>query len=133
MILVDTSVWIDYFNGVDTPQAQRLDALLSTEIIAAGDLIAAELLQGFRSDKDFQTAKSLLTNLEQVQLCNAEIAVKAAQNYRYLRKQGITIRKTIDCIIATFCIENEMVLLHSDRDFEPFERYLNLKTAVIFT
>ena len=133
MILVDTSVWIDYFNGVDTPQAQRLDALLSTEIIAAGDLIAAELLQGFRSDKDFQTAKSLLANLEQVQLCNAEIAVKAAQNYRYLRKQGITIRKTIDCIIATFCIENEMVLLHSDRDFEPFERYLNLKTAVIFT
>jgi hypothetical protein len=130
MILVDTSVWIDYFNGIDTPQAQRLDALLSTEIIAAGDLIAAELLQGFRSDKDFQTAKSLLANLEQVQLCNAEIAVKAAQNYRYLRKHGITIRKTIDCIIATFCIENEMVLLHSDRDFEPFVTYLNLKSAL---
>jgi predicted nucleic acid-binding protein len=130
MILVDTSVWIDYFNGIDTPQAERLDALLSTEIIAAGDLIVAELLQGFRSDKDFQTAKALLANLEQVQLCNAEIAVKAAQNYRYLRKQGITIRKTINCIIATFCIENEMVLLHSDRDFEPFESCLNLKSVL---
>ena len=130
MILIDTSVWIDYFNGVDTPQAERLDAMLSTEIIAAGDLIVAELLQGFRSNKDFQTAKTLLANLEQVQLCNADIAVKAAHNYRYLRKQGMTIRKTIDCIIATFCIENEMVLLHSDRDFEPFEHCLNLKSAL---
>lgn len=127
MILVDTSVWIDYFNGVNHQQTEKLDGLLSTDVIVAGDLIVAELLQGFKSDKDFQIAQSLLANLEQVNLCNSELAVKAAQNYRFLRKQGITVRKTIDCIIATFCIEHEMPLLFSDRDFEPFVSCLNLR------
>ena len=104
MILVDTSVWIDYFNGVDTPQAQRLDALLSTEIIAAGDLIAAELLQGFRSDKDFQTAKSLLANLEQVQLCNAEIAVKAAQNTAICANRALPFAKPLIVLLPRFVL-----------------------------
>jgi hypothetical protein len=130
MILVDTSVWIDYFNGIDSRQTAKLDACLSDTVIVAGDLIIAELLQGFRADKDFQIAKSLLEPLEQVSLCNTEIAIKSARNYRLLRKQGITIRKTIDCIIATYCIENNMALLFSDRDFEPFVSVLNLKNAL---
>lgn len=131
MILVDTSVWVDYFNGIDTQHTQKLDAFLSSTLIVAGDLIAAELLQGFRNDADFQIAKSLLKNLEQAQLCNPEIAIKSAQNYRYLRKQGITVRKTIDCIIATYCIEKEIALLFSDRDFEPFVNCFNLKNALL--
>lgn len=127
MILVDTSVWIDYFNGVNHQQTEKLDGLLSTDVIVVGDLIIAELLQGFKNDKDFQIVQSLLANLEQVNLCNSELAIKSAQNYRFLRKQGITVRKTIDCIIATFCIEHEMPLLFSDRDFEPFVSCLNLR------
>lgn len=130
MMLVDTSVWIDYFNGVDTQQTATLDVCLSSTLIVVGDLIVAELLQGFRNDQDFQLAKSLLEPLEQVQLCNAEIAIKSAQNYRALRKQGVTVRKTIDCIIATYCVENNMALLFSDRDFVPFVNHLNLKNAL---
>ncbi len=130
MILVDTSVWIDYFNGIDSRQTAKLDVSLSSTLIVSGDLIIAELLQGFRADNDFQIAKSLLENLEQVPLCNSEMAIKSAQNYRLLRKQGITVRKTIDCIIATYCIENDLALLYSDRDFEPFVSCLNLKSAL---
>lgn len=130
MILVDTSVWIDYFNGVDNQQTVKLDGFLSSTVIVAGDLIVAELLQGFRHDKDVEIAQSLLAHLEQAQLCNTEIAIKSAQNYRLLRKQGITVRKTIDCLIATYCIENEMPLLFSDRDFQPFVEVLHLKDAL---
>jgi predicted nucleic acid-binding protein len=130
VILVDTSVWIDYFNGVDNQQTAKLDGFLSSTVIVAGDLIVAELLQGFRHDKDVEIAQSLLAHLEQAQLCNTEIAIKSAQNYRLLRKQGITVRKTIDCLIATYCIKNEMPLLFSDRDFQPFVAILNLKDAL---
>ena len=130
MILVDTSVWIDYFNGLDNKQTAKLDGFLSSTVIVAGDLIVAELLQGFRHDKDVEIAQSLLAHLEQAQLCNTDIAIKSAQNYRLLRKQGITVRKTIDCLIATYCIENEMPLLFSDRDFQPFMEFLNLKNAL---
>ncbi len=130
MILVDTSVWIAYFNGIDSQQTAKLDGFLSSTVIVAGDLIVAELLQGFRHDKDVEIAQSLLAHLEQAQLCNTGIAIKSAQNYRSLRKQGITVRKTIDCLIATYCIENELPLLFSDRDFQPFVDVLNLKDAL---
>ena len=129
MVLVDTSVWVDFFNGKDTAQTTRLESLLSGTIIVVGDLILAELLQGFARDRDYAIARSLLEELELVQLCNVELAIKAAQNYRTLRKQGITVRKTIDTVIATYCIENSLPLLFSDRDFQPFVDNLALKDA----
>lgn len=131
MILIDTSVWVDFFNGKATDQTEKLDYYLSSTVIIAGDLILAEVLQGFRSDKDYRIAKSLLTELEQVQLCNTHLAIKSAENYRTLRKQGITIRKTIDCLIATYCIETKTPLLFSDRDFDPWVRNLQLKDASV--
>ena len=129
MILVDSSVLIDYFNGVDNPQVTVLDNALGKEIIVIGDYILLEVLQGFKSDKDFHQAQEVLSEFPTVQLCNQEIAIKSAANYRYLKKKGISIRKMIDVLIATFCIENDFVLLHRDRDFEPFEKYLHLKVV----
>lgn len=118
MIIVDSSVWIDYFNGVITSQTNTLDDLLSRQPIAIGDLILTEVLQGFRDDKDYEIALQLLQSLHCHEMVNKTLALKAAQNYRTLRKQGITIRKTIDVFIATFCIENNCHLLHSDKDFD---------------
>ncbi|MBS0423071.1 MAG: PIN domain nuclease [Proteobacteria bacterium] len=129
MVLVDTSVWVDFFNGKITDQTEKLDYYLSSTVIIVGDLILAEVLQGFRSDKDYRIAKSLLTELELVQLCNSDLAIKSAENYRALRKQGITIRKTIDCLIATYCIETKTPLLFSDRDFNPWVAHLKLMAA----
>ncbi|MDH3492405.1 MAG: PIN domain nuclease [Acidobacteriota bacterium] len=126
MILVDSSVWIDYFNGFRTQQTDVLDARLATDFVIMGDLILAEVLQGFGDERDFQTAKELLTDLGTISLCGKENALKAASNYRYLRKRGTTARKTIDTLIATFCIEKELPLLYSDRDFDPFVEYLGL-------
>lgn len=126
MILVDSSVWIDYFNGKPTQSSDYLDAILGIENIIMGDLIIAEVLQGFRSDKDFKKAKSLLLGFDVHQLLNETIAIKSAENFRLLRKRGITVRKTIDSIIATYCIENQIYLLHSDKDFLPFSEYLGL-------
>ena len=130
MILVDSGVWIDYFRGTPTPQADKLDSLLGDEPLAIGDLILAEVLQGFGSEKDFKQAKKLLTSLVVVELGGQKIAVQAARNFRTLRSMGITIRKTIDTIIATHCIENSYTLLHCDRDFEPFVTHLGLRTAM---
>ncbi|MCX4026539.1 PIN domain nuclease [Endozoicomonas sp. SM1973] len=130
MVLVDTSVWIDYFNGKETAHTDRLDSLLSTDIVVIGDLILAEILQGFREDKSFKKAKELLTTLDVCSICSPELAIKSAQNYRVLRKKGITVRKTIDCIIATYCIENSIPLLYSDKDFEGFKSHLKLKPAI---
>lgn len=126
MILVDSSVWIDYFNGTDTPQTVKLDELLGVELLGIGDIILTEVLQGFRADADYRTAKQMLTSLTVFNMLGVDIAVKSADNFRILRKQGITIRKTIDVIIATFCIENDHSLLFSDKDFIPFVRYLSL-------
>lgn len=130
MILVDSGVWIDYFRGTPTPQADKLDSLLGDEPLAIGDLIMAEVLQGFGSEKDFKQAKKLLTSLVVVELGGQKIAVQAARNFRTLRSMGITIRKTIDTIIATHCIENSYTLLHCDRDFAPFVTHLGLRTAM---
>ena len=130
MILVDSSVWIAYFNGQVTPQTDRLDELLGQEAIALGDLILTEVLQGFRHDNDYDIAKGLLTSFDIFPLLGKDIAIKSAENFRKLRKRGITVRKTIDVIIATFCIENGFALLHCDRDFEPFRHHMDLRTAL---
>ena len=130
MILVDSSVWIDYFRGTPTPPTDRLDALLSTELLVIGDLILTEVLQGFVSERDFNQAKTLLTALPIVTLAGAEIAIQAARNFRQLRSLGVTVRKTIDTVIATHCIENGIALLYSDRDFEPFVEHLGLLSAL---
>ena len=127
MILVDTTVWIDYFNGRITPETATLDRLLAQDEIIMGDIILAEVLQGFRSDQDFEAARSALEKFSKVSLLNPDLAVRSARNYRQLRKAGITIRKTVDCLIATYCIENQVELLTCDRDFDPFEEHLGLR------
>lgn len=130
MILVDWSVWIDFFRGTVTPQTERLDALLGAEPLVVGDLVLAEVLQGFSSDRDFNQAKKLLTALDVVQLGGQEIAIQAARNFRVLRARGVTIRNTIDTLIATRCIESDYSLLFSDRDFDPFVKHLGLRSAM---
>ncbi len=133
MIVVDSSVWIDYFTGRKTPAAERLDSLLGEELVAIGDLMLIEVLQGFRADNDFRQARKLLLSLTVVNMLDTNIALKTAANFRRLRKKGITVRKTIDAIIATYCIENKLPLLHSDKDFQPFHKHLKLKNAVEVT
>ncbi len=129
MILVDSSVWIDYFRAADTPQVALLDSLLGRRLMAVGDLIAAEVLQGVRDEREFQLVKRVFGAFEHIELAGYDLAIKASRNYQYLRSRGITIRKTIDTIIATRCIENDMSLLHSDADFQPFRQHLGLKVA----
>lgn len=129
MILVDSSVWIDYFNGVRTRQTDKLDGLLGREPLAIGDLILTEVLQGFDLDSDFANARRLLGSLTLVQIGGLDNAIAAAQNFRRLRKLGVTVRKTIDTLIATRCIESGYDLLHSDRDFEPFVQHLGLRVV----
>lgn len=128
MILVDSSVWIDYFRGATSPQAEKLDALLGSEPLAIGDLILTEVLQGFSSDRQFNAAQRMLGTLAFVVLGGEAIAVEAARNFRRLRALGVTVRKTIDTIIATRCIVSGYDLLHSDSDFDPFEQHLGLRT-----
>ncbi|MFT5086759.1 MAG: putative nucleic acid-binding protein [Planctomycetota bacterium] len=127
MILVDSSVWIDYFNGVENTETTLLDEFLSTDTICIGDVILAEVLQGFRSDKDYKLAKEILTELPIYQIVTPELALVSADNYRKLKKKGITIRKSVDNWIATFCIENKISLLFSDKDFNPYVEHLGLR------
>jgi len=126
VILVDSSVWIDYFRGHASPQTDILDRLLGDQPIVIGDLILVEVLQGFRTQRDFNQARRLLAAFETVSLCSSELAVQAARNFRELRAHGVTVRKTIDTVIATWCIEKQFTLLHSDRDFDAFETHLGL-------
>jgi predicted nucleic acid-binding protein len=133
MILVDTSVWIDYFNGNINKHTDALDAHLENDTVAMGDLIFLEILQGFKSDKDYKQAKTTLQSLGQYEMLNSQIALKSADNYRSLRKKGVTIRRTADVIIATFCIENKLPLLFSDRDFVPFVEHLKMKPVLPHT
>lgn len=130
MILVDSSVWIDYFRGTPTPQAEKLDSLLGGELVVTGDLVLTEVLQGFDSEHDFNQAKKLLTSLVVVDLVGQDIAIQAARNFRALRALGITVRKTIDAWIATRCIASGLTLLYSDRDFDPFVQHLGLRSAL---
>jgi predicted nucleic acid-binding protein len=127
MILVDSSVWIDYFNGVETTETALLDEFLSTDAICIGDIVLAEVLQGFRSDRDYKLAKEILTELPIYQIVTPELALVGADNYRKLRKKGVTIRKSVDNWIATFCIENRIPLLFSDKDFNPYVEHLGLR------
>ncbi len=130
MILVDSSVWIDYFRGTATPQAEKLDVLLGNEPIATGDLILTEVLQGFVSDRDFNQARKLMTSLVIVDLAGQAMVIQAAKNFRTLRALGITVRKTIDTVIATGCIAGGFPLLYSDRDFDPFVEHLGLRSVL---
>jgi predicted nucleic acid-binding protein len=129
LILVDSSVWIDYFRGVASDQTDRLDALLGVETLATGDLILTEVLQGFVADRDFNQARHLLASLAIVTLGGQSVAIHAAENFRTLRALGVSVRKTIDTLIATFCIDNHYSLLYSDRDFDPFVTHLGLRPA----
>jgi predicted nucleic acid-binding protein len=130
LILVDSSVWIDYFRGAATPEADRLDALLGTEPVAIGDLILAEVLQGFASEHQFAQALAMLRSLEPITIGGQDIAEQAARNFRTLRAKGVTVRKTIDTLIATRCIEDGLPLLYSDRDFDPFVEHLGLVSGL---
>jgi predicted nucleic acid-binding protein len=131
VILVDSSVWIDYFRGMQTSQTDHLDALLGNQPVATGDLVLAEVLQGFGSAQDFNQGKKLLTSLPIIELVGEDMAIQAAKNFRTLRSLGITVRKTIDTLIATSCIEKGLVLLYSDKDFDPFVEHLGLQTALV--
>jgi predicted nucleic acid-binding protein len=129
MLVVDTTVWIDYFNGKVTPGTDYLDRAFTEELILVGDLILAETLQGFRTDKDFKRAVAALEKFEQRPMLSPTLAIQSAKNYRALRKKGVTVRKTIDCLIATYCIAEKHSLLHCDSDYGGFERYLELKVV----
>ncbi len=132
MIFVDSSVWINYFNGIPSIETNRLDGLLAKEPVGLGDLVLTEVLQGFRDDRSYNTAKELMISLTIFDLGGQTLAIKSAENFRFLRKKGVTVRKTIDVLIATFCIENNCPLLHSDKDFEPFHQHLKLLNALNF-
>jgi predicted nucleic acid-binding protein len=132
VILVDSSVWIDYFRNVASEQTDALDALLETEPVIVGDLILTEVLQGFADDAQFKIAQRLFDSesIATITFAGRDIAIKAAKNHRTLRARGVTVRKTIDIIIATRCIEDHLTLLHSDRGFDPFVEYLGLRSLV---
>lgn len=130
MILVDSSVWIDFFRGSASPETERLDGLLGVEPVLIGDLILAEVLQGFTSDRDFERARRMLGRFDCIVLGGSNIAIQAAHNFRLLRSKGVTVRKTIDTVIATRCIADDIALLFSDRDFQPFVDHLGLASAL---
>ncbi|MFA5670119.1 MAG: PIN domain nuclease [Balneolaceae bacterium] len=130
MILVDTSVWIDYFNGIDNKQTDSLDRMLSEHTVLLGDIILTEILQGFDSDKEFKLVKKALNPLSCVHLGGKPLAIKAASNFRFLRSKGITIRKTVDMLIGSWCIEHQVELLHNDRDFDLIATKLPLQIYV---
>jgi len=130
LILVDSSVWIDYFRGSITSQTEKLDQLLGSEPLAIGDLILTEVLQGFTDDRAFNEARKMLTALTVVELGGQEVAIQAARSFRVLRNLGVTVSKTIDTVIATRCIESGYDLLHSDKDFDPFVKHLGLRVVM---
>ncbi len=130
MMFVDSSVWIDYFNGTTSAATETLDQALGAQRIVTGDLVLVEVLQGFASERDFRKAKTVLMTLDVRSMVGPELALQAAANYRLLRQKGCTVRKTIDTLIATWCIEHRIELLHADKDFLPFEKHLKLRSAL---
>lgn len=129
MWIVDSSVWIDYFNGTRTQQSEILDRSLGQRDIAIGDIILMEVLQGFRSPRQYILAREAMLNLHIYTMGGWSMSLRSVENYRWLRRRGITVRKNVDCLIATFVIEHGFALLHDDRDFTPFERYFGLKVV----
>ena len=127
---VDSSVWIDYFRGTASPHTDFLDTLLGREPVVVGDLVLAEVLQGFTSERDFNQALRLFGSLNVIEIAGRDAAIIAARNFRRLRELGVTVRKTIDTLIATRCIEDGLLLLYSDRDFDPFVQHLGLTAAL---
>ncbi len=130
MIFVDSSVWIDFFRGTTTPETRRLEQLALVNSVITGDLVMAEVLQGFREERDFARAHNALQALQPITIGGVDIAVRAARNFRSLRRSGVTVRKTIDCLIATRCIVDGFALLYCDRDFDPFVERLGLVSAM---
>ncbi len=133
MILVDSSVWVDYFRGADTAATRRLQLALDSEPALTGDLVLAEVLRGFRGDLDFRRARAVHESQPFMELGGRDIALKAARNYRSLRASGITVASTIDTIIATRCIEDDLRLLYADQDFDPFVKHLGLRSVLAGT
>lgn len=129
MILVDSSVWIDWFRGTDTPAADRLDRALGSDDLLIGDIILTEVLQGFAADTDFAQARDAMSRFPLIAIAGPDIAIAAALHYCALRQRGITVRKTIDTLIATRCLADGLALLYSDRDFDPFVAHLGLVPA----
>lgn len=129
MTIVDSSVWVDYFNGKISKQTNAFDSLLGQEEIVVGDLILAEVLQGFRDNSQFREARRLFEGFQIVSMVGKELAIETANNYRRLRQKGLTVRKTIDMMIATYCIFHRIPLLYADRDFDPIVTHLGLKTV----
>jgi predicted nucleic acid-binding protein len=129
MLIVDSTVWIDYFNGLENPQTDYLDKMVDRTPILVGDLILVEILQGFRHNSDFEEACRALSKYIQLAMVNPELALQTARNYRLLRRKGITVRKTIDSLIATYCIENEHALIHNDNAFDGYEKHLRLRVV----
>lgn len=129
MIFVDTSVWVDYLNGVTTLEGDRLHDTLGVEPVAIGDLVLTEILQGFETEKDFETARKLVMALTVFNMGGSDIAVQAATHMRRLREKGVTALRTVDAVIATFCIENKIPLLHSHEGFKPYQEHLGLRVV----
>jgi predicted nucleic acid-binding protein len=129
MWIVDSSVWIDYFNGLHTSQTERLDSALGIKELGIGDLILCEVLQGFRREQEYRRVQTALLAFPVFVMGGKQLALQSARNYRLLRQRGITVRTTIDCLIATFVIERGFSLLHNDRDFDPFVLHLGLVTV----
>jgi predicted nucleic acid-binding protein len=129
VVIVDTTVWVDYFHGVGNPQTDWLDAQLDRQRLGLADLILCEVLQGVRDESVARDVERQLLKLEVFETGGVELAREAARNYRTLRSRGHTVRKTIDCLIATFCLRERLSLLHRDRDFDPFEKYLELSVV----
>ena len=129
MLVVDTGVWVNYFNGVENPQTDFLHTVLDKTPILIGDLILAEVLQGFRHDLDFEKVRRALGKYAQANMVSPALAVQSARNFRFLRQKGVTVRKTIDSLIATYCIENDHELLHNDSDFDGYEEHFGLSVV----
>jgi predicted nucleic acid-binding protein len=129
LILVDSSVWIDFFRGIDSSGALKLRQVLHHADVIVGDLILVEVLQGYTVEREAEKAGELLGRFEQVSLVDPSLAIEAAAHYRRLRRLGITVRKTIDLLIATRCIDRDWLLLHNDRNFEPLREHLGLRTV----
>lgn len=129
MVIIDTTVWIDYLGGITNPETLWLDSQVSRQRLGLTDIILCEVLQGIRDDAAFRRVQRRLLSFEVFETGGVELAVASAQNYRILRTHGHTVRKTIDCLIATFCIETGHSLLHRDRDFDAFERHLRLRVV----
>ncbi len=127
MILVDSSVWIDFFRGVDTSGCLKLKELIGRRLVLVGDLMLVEVLQGFGNERNAQKAAQVLDGFQQASIVDAQVARRAAEYYRLLRARGITVRKTIDLLIATRCIDKGWWLLHNDRDYEPLREHLGLR------